>query len=143
MPNFAIADSHVHLYDIGRFRYGWLDSAPKLKRTSLLEDFDRARGRVEVDKIVFAEVAIDPGLHLQEAAFIQGLADSDPRLCGMVAHAPLEKGPAIEADLVEMKRHRTLRGIRRLSETERDPSFCLEPAFIEAVRLLPKHGLTF
>jgi L-fuconolactonase len=143
MPNFAIVDSHVHLYDIGCFRYGWLDNVPKLKRTFLLEDFDRARGRVEVDKIVFAEVAIDPGLHLAEAAFIQGLADKDARLAGMVAHAPLEKGAAIEADLLALKKHPTLRGIRRLIETERDPSFCIEPRFLEAVKLLPKHGLTF
>ena len=143
MPNFAIVDSHVHLYDIGRFSYGWLDGAPKLKRTSLLEDFDRARGPVEVDKIVFAEVAVDPGLHLEEAAFIQGLADKDARLAGMVAHAPLEKGKTVEADLVALKKHRILRGIRRLIETERDPSFCIQPDFIEAVKLLPKHGLTF
>ena len=143
MPNFAIVDSHVHLYDIGRFSYGWLDRAPKLKRTFLLDDFDRARGRVEVDKIVFAEVAIDPGLHLEEAAFIQGLADKDARLAGMVAHAPLEKGAAVEADLLALMKHRTLRGIRRLIETERDPSFCIEPRFLEAVKLLPKHGLTF
>jgi L-fuconolactonase len=143
MPDFAIVDSHVHLYDVDRLRYGWLDRAPKLKRTSLLADFDRARGRIEVDKIVFAEVAVDPGLHLEEAGFIQGLADSDARLAGMVAHAPLEKGKAIEADLRALKKHRILRGIRRLIETERDPSFCLEPPFLEAVKLLPKHGLSF
>jgi L-fuconolactonase len=143
MPDFAIVDSHVHLYDVDRLRYGWLDRAPKLKRTSLLADFDRARGRIEVDKIVFAEVAVDPGLHLEEAGFIQGLADSDARLAGMVAHAPLEKGKAIEADLLALKKHRILRGIRRLIETERDPSFCLEPSFLEAVKLLPKHGLSF
>jgi L-fuconolactonase len=143
MPDFAIVDSHVHLYDVDRLRYGWLDRAPKLKRTSLLADFDRARGQIEVDKIVFAEVAVDPGLHLEEAGFIQGLADSDARLAGMVAHAPLEKGKAIEADLRALKKHRILRGIRRLIETERDPSFCLEPPFLEAVKLLPKHGLSF
>ena len=143
MPNFAIVDSHVHLYDIERFRYGWLENVPSLKRTSLLGDFDRARGPVEVDKIVFAEVAIDPGLHLEEADFIQDLADNDDRLAGMVAHAPLEKGSAVEDDLVALTKHRALRGIRRLIETERDPSFCIEPRFLEAVRLLPKHGLSF
>ncbi|MBV8447642.1 MAG: amidohydrolase family protein [Hyphomicrobiales bacterium] len=143
MPNFAIVDSHVHLYDIERFRYGWLENVPSLKRTSLLGDFDRARGSVEVDKIVFAEVAIDPGLHLEEADFIQDLADNDDRLAGMVAHAPLEKGSAVEDDLVALTKHRALRGIRRLIETERDPSFCIEPRFLEAVRLLPKHGLSF
>ncbi|MBV9589742.1 MAG: amidohydrolase family protein [Hyphomicrobiales bacterium] len=143
MPNFAIVDSHVHLYDIERFRYGWLENVPSLKRTSLLGHFDRARGPVEVDKIVFAEVAIDPGLHLEEADFIQDLADNDDRLAGMVAHAPLEKGSAVEDDLVALTKHRALRGIRRLIETERDPSFCIEPRFLEAVRLLPKHGLSF
>ena len=143
MPNFPIIDSHVHLYDVGRLRYAWLQGVPKINRTYGLEDFDRARGKVEVDKIVFAEVAVDPGLHLEEAAFIQSLADKDPRLAGMVAHAPLEKGPAVESDIIALKKNRTLRGIRRLIETERDPSFCLEPGFIEAVKLLPKHGLTF
>jgi L-fuconolactonase len=144
MPSFPIVDSHVHLYDIDRLRYGWLDGVPKINRTYTLADFDRARGPVVVDKIVFAEVAVDPGLHLKEAALIQEWADADPRLCGMVCHLPLEKGPAaIEADLAALTQNRILRGIRRLIETERDPSFCLEPGFIAALRLLPKYGLTF
>lgn len=143
MPNFPVVDSHVHLYDIDRFHYAWLDRVPKLKRTSLLKDFDKARGAVEVDKVVFAEVDIDRGLHLREAAFIQELAQVDARLCGMVAHAPLEKGKAVEDDLIALKRYPITRGIRRLIETERDPSFCLEPGFIEGVRLLPTYGLTF
>ena len=41
------------------------------------------------------------------------------------------------------RRNRNLCGIRRLIETERDPSFCLAPDFLAALRLLPKHGLTF
>jgi L-fuconolactonase len=143
MPSFPIVDSHVHLYDIGRFSYSWLTGVPKINRTSLLEAFDRARGAVEVDKLVFAEVAVDPGLHLEEAAFVQTLADKDPRLCGMIAHAPLEKGAAVEADIVALKRNSSLRGIRRLIETERDPSFCLESGFIDGVRLLTKYQLSF
>jgi L-fuconolactonase len=109
----------------------------------LLEDFDAARGPVEVDKLVFAEVAVDPGKHIDEAAFVQKMADRDPRLAGMVAHLPLEKGVAVEADIERLKQFRTLRGIRRLIETERNPAFCLEPDFLAALRLLPRHGLTF
>jgi L-fuconolactonase len=143
MPKFPIVDSHVHLYDIKRFSYGWLAGVPKLNRTYLLDDFDRARETIAVDKIVFAEVAVDPGLHLGEAAFIQELADRDPRLCGIVAHVPLEKGTAVESDIVALKRLRNLSGVRRLIETERNPAFCLEPQFIAALRLLPKYDLTF
>lgn len=143
MPDFPIVDSHVHLYDIDRLRYAWLGNVPKINRTHLLKDFDQARGRVAVDKIVFAEVAVDPGLHLAEAEFVQGMADADARLCGMVAHLPVERGAAIEADLIALKRHASLRGIRRLIETERDPSFCLEPGFIDGVKRVGRHGLSF
>ncbi len=143
MPAFPIIDSHVHLYDVEKFTYGWLKGVPKIARTHLLEDFDKERAPVEVDKLVFAEVAVDPGLHLGEAAFIQSLADADPRLAGIVAHAPMEKGEAVEDDIVALKKNRNLRGIRRLIEAEHDPSFCIEPGFIEAVKLLPKYDLTF
>jgi L-fuconolactonase len=92
---------------------------------------------------VFAEVAVDKGLHLDEAAFVQEMADADSRLCGMVAHLPVEKGAAIEADLIALEQFTTLRGIRRLIETEANPSFCLEPDFIAGVKLVGKHGLSF
>jgi L-fuconolactonase len=143
MPGFPIVDSHVHLYDVARLRYAWLAGVPKINRTYLLEDFDEARAAVVVDKIVFAEVAVDPGLHLEEAAFVQEMADADPRLSGIVAHAPLEKGGAVEADLASLTALRSVRGVRRLIETERNPAFCLEPGFLEGLRLLPKYDLPF
>lgn len=143
MPDFPIVDSHVHLYDVKRLRYPWLKSVPKIDRTYLLADFDRARGPVAVDKLVFAEVAVDRGQHLEEAAFVQEMADADPRLCGMVAHLPVEAGEAIERDLIALKQFKTLRGIRRLIETEHNPSFCLEPGFVAGVKLIGRHGLTF
>lgn len=143
MPDFAIVDSHVHLYDVQRLRYGWLKNVPKIARTHVMADFDAARGKVAVDKLVFAEVAVDPGLHLEEAAFVQGMADADPRLAGMVAHLPVERGEAIEEDLLALKRFGTLRGIRRLIETEPNPSFCLEPGFIAGLKVIGRHGLTF
>ena len=143
MPSFAIVDSHVHLYDPTWLRYGWLAKVPRIDRLYDLGDFDRCRAQVQVDRIVFAEVAVDQGLHFAEAAWVQGLADADSRLAGMIAHAPMEKGAAVEADLDRLAQYPCLRGIRRLIETETDNSFCLRPAFLEALRLLPARGLTF
>lgn len=143
MPDFPIIDAHVHLYDVNRLSYSWLANVPKINRTYLLEDFDKARQNVIVEKIVFAEVAIDPGLHIEEAAFIQAMADTDSRLSGIIAHLPLEKGISVERDIATLKQFRNLRGIRRLIETERSPAFCLEPQFLAALKLLPKHNLTF
>jgi L-fuconolactonase len=55
----------------------------------------------------------------------------------------MEKGRAVETDLDVLARMPGVRGIRRLIETERDPSFAIEPGFLEAVRLLPDYGFTF
>jgi len=143
MPSFPIVDSHVHLYDPTWLRYGWLGRVPQINRRYDLTDFDRCRGEVQVDKLVFAEVAVDPGLHFAEAAWVQGLADGAPRLEGMIVHAPLEKGAAVEADLDRLAQYRSVRGVRRLIEVETDQSFCLQPAFLEGLRLLPARNLTF
>ena len=143
MPAFPIVDSHVHLYDVAALSYGWLASVPKINRSHGMREFDEARGPVAVDRLVFVEVAVDPGLHLQEAAFVQGLADRDPRIGGIVAHAPVEKGDAVEDDIARLKANRSLVGIRRLIQTEADPSVCIAPDFLAGVRRLARHGLTF
>ena len=143
MPDFPIVDSHVHLYDPTWLRYSWLKRAPKLERRYDLRDFDRCRASIEVDQLVFAEVWVDPGLHFAEAAWVQQLADADPRLAGMIAHAPLEKGAAVAEDLDRLGSNPALRGIRRLIEIETDQSFCLEPGFLAGIRLLGERGLPF
>ena len=38
MPDFAIVDSHVHLYDVARLRYDWLAGVPA-SRTYVDLDF--------------------------------------------------------------------------------------------------------
>jgi len=143
MPDFPIIDSHVHLYDVARLRYGWLSGVPRINRSYGLADFDAARGPVAVDGIVFAEVAVDPGLHVEEAAFVQGMADADPRLKAMVAHAPVEKGEAVAEDLARLAAFPALRGIRRLIQGEPDPGMCLEPGFLAGVRTVGRQGLSF
>ena len=143
MPDFPIVDSHVHLYDVERFRYSWMKGAPSLARTHVLKDFDAACGKVAVDGIVFAEVDVDPGLHLAEAEFIAGLGAADKRLCGSVAHAPVHKGAAVEPDLEKLAAIPGVKGIRRLIQGEVDPSMCIGPDFLAGVRLLPRHGLSF
>jgi L-fuconolactonase len=143
MPDFPIVDSHVHLYDPSWLRYGWLETVPKINRAVGMADFDAARGPVTVERLVFVEVNVDRGLHCAEAAYVQDLADRDPRIAGIVAHAPVEKGAGVEADLERLGRNRCLRGVRRLIQGEADPGICLEPGFVEGVQRVGRHGLVF
>jgi L-fuconolactonase len=143
MPDFAIVDSHVHLCDPKQFGYAWTKPVPQLNREVLPSHLTKAAGPVKIDQFVFVEVDVDFPQHLGEAAWVQSLAATDPRLKGMVAALPLEKGKAIEPELDQLRQNKILRAIRRLIQTQPDPEFCLRPSFIEGLKLLPQHDLAF
>jgi L-fuconolactonase len=142
MPDFPIVDAHVHLYDPGVIRYGWMKDKPALDQQHLMAQLDAARGPVELEALVWVEVGADPGQYLQEASFVDGLARADRRIRAMVAAAPLERGAAVTPDLEKLAAHDLTRGIRRLLQDEPDDAFCLRPGFVEGVRLLARHGLS-
>jgi L-fuconolactonase len=143
MPDFPIVDAHVHLYDPGVIRYGWMTGKPAVDGPHLMADLDAARGAVEIEALVWVEVDADPGQHLQEAAFVEGLARGDRRIRAIVAHAPLERGAAVTPDLEKLASHDLTRGIRRLLQDEADDAFCLRSGFVEGVRLLARFDLGF
>jgi L-fuconolactonase len=143
MPDFPLVDAHVHLYDPGVIRYGWMKGRPALDQPRLMAQLDAARRGAEIEALVWVEVGADPGLYLEEASFVDGLARADRRIRAMVAAAPLERGAAVTPDLEKLAAHGLSRGIRRLLQDEPDAAFCLRPGFIEGVRLLARHGLSF
>jgi L-fuconolactonase len=143
MPEFPIVDAHVHLYDPGVIRYAWMAGKPLFEGPHRMAEFDAARGQIEVEALVWIEVDADPGQYLQEASYAAGLAERDPRIKAIVAHAPLERGAAVTPDLEKLAAHDLCRGVRRLLQDEADAEFCLQPGFIEGVKLLPRFDLAF
>jgi L-fuconolactonase len=143
MPGFPIVDSHVHFIDTRRFNYGWLSARPGIDKPWLPADFARASRGIDVEAVVFVEACPDPGQHLDEAAFAQGLADSGAPVAGIVANMPVVKGKGLAPDLEQLRRMRLPSGARYLIEGAVDPSFCLEEDFIEGVRMIGAVGLPF
>jgi L-fuconolactonase len=143
MPDFPIIDSHVHLADPGRLAYAWTKNAPSLNRRVVVDDLMRAAGPVQIEKLVFVEVDVDLPQHLDEAKWVDGMAASDKRIAGMVAALTLERGKAAESELDQLRQNTVLRGIRRLIQNQADPDFCIQPKFIEGLKLLAKHDLVF
>src|ERR1043165_5531475 len=99
MPDFPIVDTHLHIWDLGRIRYPWLAGVPSLNRNHLIEDYRRACGAVRVEKMVFVQCECETSQALEEATWVGEVAKADPRIRGIVAWAPLEKGDGAEADL--------------------------------------------
>lgn len=143
MIDFPIIDAHIHLLDQKRFGYTWAEGAPELKRDWTPDDLTRAAKPYEIEGLVFVEVDVDMPQYLDEAEWIDGLAKQDRRVLGAVVCLPLEKGAAIEPEMARVAKLKTVRGVRRLIQNQPDPEFVLNPAFLEAMRLLPKYHLSF
>lgn len=143
MPHFPIVDTHLHIWDLGRLRYPWLAGVPMLNKNHLIDDYRRACGPVSVAKMVFLQCECDPAQFQQEADWVPEVARTDPRIRGIVAWAPLEKGDAAEPALSRLADNPLVKGIRRLIQSEADDAFCARPDFVRGVRLLPRHGFSF
>lgn len=143
MPNVPLIDTHVHLYDPARLDYPWLASVPAIQGAFLMPEFDRARGAIAVEGIVFAEVDAAPGRELDEARFVDELANEDNRIRGIIASAPVERGAAVAEDLERLAAIGRVKAVRRLIQGHADPAYCLTPAFVEGVREVGKAGFAF
>jgi len=143
MLNFPIIDTHLHLWDPSLFRYAWLDEIPRLNRAHLLADYDRDRGQVEVESMVFLQCEAEFTQNQQEVAWVSGFAREDSRIGAIVSWAPLEQGERARTEIEQLADNRLVRGIRRIIQFEPDPAFCLQPEFIAGVQILADFDLHF
>lgn len=143
MPVGSIIDTHLHLWDPRLIRYPWLNENALLNRPYLLDDYRAATASLSVESMIFVQCEAEVPAFETEVAWVAELTKTEPRIKGIVAWAPLEKGSAVRADLEALKRHAILRGIRRIIQFEPDLDFCLRPDFIEGVRALADFDLSF
>jgi L-fuconolactonase len=143
MNTLSIVDSHVHFWNPAQLRYSWLDGLPALNRAFLPADFAAASADSNVSKIIFVEGGCEPSHGLTEVGWACVLANDEPRLKGIVAHASLEKGESVCAELGALTSCPLVKGVRRNLQGERDADFCLRPEFLAGARLLAAFGFTF
>ena len=142
LPN-PIVDAHLHLWNPALLRYDWLDGLPALNRAFLPTDFSTASAGVGVSKMIFVECGCEASQSLAEVDWISALAKTETRLCGIVAHAPLENTADVREHLVHLARRPLVKGVRRLLQGERDQEFCLRLEFIAGVKQLAEFGFSF
>jgi L-fuconolactonase len=139
--NIPLIDPHIHLWDTKHLNYPWLENVPVINRNFLLGDYDEAVGDADIEAMVFVQCECLPEQHMDELAWVQGLADKDTRLQGIVPWAPLESGEAVRDCLQKMVADSRVKGVRRIIEFEENPRFCESEGFIRGVQLLGEFGL--
>ncbi len=140
---FPIVDTHLHVWDTGLIRYPWLDDNALLNKPYLLDDYNRACGPVDVERMVFLQAEAEFTQFMREAEWVESLAEGDPRLQGIVPWAPLEHGDAARVDLDVLAANPRVKGIRRIIQFEPDMEFCLRPDFVRGVQALADYNLSF
>jgi len=143
MPNFPIIDTHVHLWDLGLLHYPWLTQAPKINSNHLLPDYNKACEDITVSKIVFLQCECDQAKFQDESNWVSSLAKKDNRISAIVPWAPLELGDKAKPALESITQDSLVKGVRRIIQFESDSTFCIQPNFIEGVKLLEQYNLSF
>lgn len=138
----ALVDTHQHLWDPGRFSYAWLADFPQLKQRSMLEEYRAAARDSHVVRTVYVDTDVDEtDLAAETAAIFALAARSGGFVAGIVPGAKLEKKECWD-HLRPFFGHPLLKGVRRVLHTMPD-ELSQQPQFLENVRALPNHGLSF
>jgi L-fuconolactonase len=143
MLDLPIVDAHVHLWELTQFPRPWLSALPALSRSCGLADYQEQTSGLPIAGLVYVETAVAAPYGLLEARWAISLAETDPRLQGVVA-APLEDGLKVRPYLEALAALGPLvKGVRRNLQNERDPEFCLQRDFVAGVQLLETYGFSF
>jgi L-fuconolactonase len=133
-------DSHHHLWQIGRFDYAWLD-APALapiRRDFLPADLLPHLRATGMQKTVFVQTQHS----LDETRWALALTEQHDFLGGVVGWVDL-RGPACEAQLLELKAHPRFVGVRHVTQDEPDEDFIVRDDVLRGLAMLEKHHVPF
>lgn len=155
-----IVDPHMHLWDLDRHYYAWLqdtplpnnpagDMGPIAYRSYGLDDYLADAEGWNVVEVVHVECGLPPKDQLSETDWLQALADERGVIGGIVAGANLDD-PAVEAMLAAHAARRCTRGVRQIVNWHTDPAKTygptdklLDPQWRAGFALLAKYGLSF
>lgn len=155
-----IVDAHMHLWDLGRLYYSWLQDSPLPNNPAgdmsgiagknyLLDAYRADSAGWNLTQVVHVECGLPPKDQVAETDWLQGLADSDNWPGAIVAGATLDRDD-VEALLEAQAARANVRGIRQIINWHADPAKTYNGANLldsgawrRGYGLLAKYGLSF
>jgi len=141
---FPIIDTHQHLWDLTKFRLGWLKKGEPLDASYTPAEYAKATEGLNVVKSVYMEVDVVPEQQQQEADYIVALCESGktPTCAAVISGRPNSDGFA--KYITPYKGHKYVKGVRQvLHVPETTPAYYLDRQFVKGVQLLGELGLSF
>jgi L-fuconolactonase len=136
-----VVDAHLHVWDVGRHRYEWLQRPENsaINRTFGFADFAARATAAGVEAAVLVQADDDAA----DTAAMFEIARAHPQIAGVVAWVPLDRPDEAAASLEVLAREPKFAGIRTLIHDQPDPDWLLRPDVGAGLALLEQHDVPF
>src|SRR5947209_5506318 len=116
-----IVDTHQHLWDLTKFRLGWVTPDSPLNRSYTPDDYAKATAGLNVVKSVYMEVDVVPEQQQREADALIELCKSGktPTVAAVVSGRP--NSPGFKAYVTPFKDSPYIKGIRQVLHVDSTP----------------------
>ncbi|OWK45630.1 amidohydrolase family protein [Fimbriiglobus ruber] len=140
-----VIDTHQHLWDLTKFKLGWLKPGDALDASYTPVEYAAAIDGLHVVKSVYMEVDVVPEQQQKEADYIVALCESKKTpTCAAVISGRPNAGEAFAKYITPFKGHKYVKGIRQVLHVPTTPAgYCLEPNFVKGIQLLGDLGLSY
>ena len=139
-----VIDTHQHLWDLSKFKLGWLKKGEPLDASYTPTEYAAATDGLNVVKAVYMEVDVVEEQQQQEADFIIALCESKktPTCAAVVSGRPNSDGFAKYA--TAFKGSKYVKGIRQVLHVPTTPAeYYLDAKFAKGIQLLGDLGLSY
>ena len=132
-------DSHQHFWEYDPEQYGWMDDQMTvLRHHHLPNDLSAAQSDLGFD----GSVAVQARQTLEENRWLLELADSNPRIKGVVGWVDLQSND-VDSQLAQFSDHPCFVGVRHVVQDEPNDGFMIRPKFVRGISKLAQFGLTY
>jgi L-fuconolactonase len=141
-----VCDTHLHLWDLDKFKLPWLSSegVQSINRSFVMKDYLQTTAGNNLAKAVYMEVNVASSLQTKEAQYALDLCERDdnPMVGAVIGGSP--QSADFPAYIEPLARNPYLKGVRTvLHDADRPKGMCLQPQFVQNIKLLGEHGLRY
>lgn len=141
-----VCDTHLHLWDLGKFKLPWLsnDGVQKINRSFVMKDYLKATAKQNVGKAVYMEVNVAQEHQTKEAEYALALCkrDDNPMVGAVIGGSP--QSSEFKAYIENLAGNPHLKGVRTvLHDADRPKGMCLQSQFVENIKMLGENGLRY
>jgi len=139
-----VIDAHQHLWDLTKFKLGWLKKGDPLDARFTPKEYDAAVAGLNVVKSVYMEVDVIEEQQQAEVDYVTALCKGGKTTMAAAVVSGRPASPKFASYVGQFKGSKYIKGVRQVLHVDATPAgFCLKKEFITGVQLLGELGLSY